>query len=104
MVEFYNKVFDAKLKRIDENDPMGFHLGELAGMQLFLCPNRIAGVLAQQNRQQFRFVVEDVDTLISKAIENGGERYGDTRQDDRARVGGISDPDENSIELIQFLA
>lgn len=103
MVMFYNTVFDTGLELVDPTSEFPFHVGELGGMQLFFCPNTITQIEATKNRLQLRVVVEDINDTISAAVAAGGQKLGDIHASDLAIIAGISDPDGNSIELIQYL-
>ncbi len=96
MLRFYNGVFDADLKLIDGTE---FYAGTLAeGITVLFCPNDIAQVDAKQNRQQFRFIVEDLKPIRERAAEYGGHvlQQGDTPD---ATTIGVMDPDGNTIEF-----
>ncbi|MEM9037487.1 MAG: VOC family protein [Actinomycetota bacterium] len=96
MVAFYDAVFDGGFDRIEGTD---FHLGSLAGFSVLLCPNEIAEVVAEKNRIQLRFVVDDVDALVARAEASGGGAYGERVESDGTIGWGVADPDGNSIEL-----
>ncbi len=98
MVAFYNTVFDAKIRAIADSP---FYSGTFAGTQIMLCPNSIAQVEATKNRIQLRVDVDNIATVVSTAVRNGGGDYGDRHEDESSIVQGIFDPDGNSIELIQ---
>ncbi len=101
MVRFYNEVFDAELVAIRTFGTHRFFSGKLAGVDLLLCPNEIAGVAAQQNRQQFRIAVDDLDGALAKVLEAGGQQKGDLQRENSSRVIAVMDPDGNTLELIQ---
>lgn len=97
VVRFHNLVFGAELTPLD--GPDSFHLGDLAGIPLVICPNEIAGVVAEQNRQQFRIAVADLDRAAEAVLEAGGSVIQDETADDR-RILGVRDPDGNTYELV----
>lgn len=103
MVHFYNAVFGAGLMLADPHSEFDFHVGRLGQLELFFCPNSITQIEAEKNRQQLRIVVEDVRETIALAVAAGGQMLGEIHVTDEAIVGGVSDPDGNSIELIQYL-
>lgn len=103
MVHFYNAVFAAGLMLADPHSEFDFHVGRLGPLELFFCPNSITQIEAEKNRQQLRVVVEDVHEAIAIAVAAGGQKLGEIHVTNGAIVGGISDPDGNSIELIQYL-
>ena len=102
MVRFYNAVFDADLRPVNPHGEFPFHMGHLAGLELFFCPNTIPQIEADKNRQQLRFVVDDIEAVIHTAVMASGNKIGDIQHEENALVGGITDPDGNSIELIQY--
>ncbi len=101
VVEFYNAVFDSELKPIAGLE--GFYSGKLGGFDMLLCPNEIAGVVAEQNRHQFRFVVGDLDAVLSKGRAMGGILIDDAQANGTSKSQGMRDPDGNSMEFIQYL-
>jgi len=103
MIAFYNAVFDAKLEptvNIGENQ---FYGGEMLGMQLIFCPNAIAGVVAEQNRQQFRFQVDNIETVMANGLANHGTEINEINNYKGAKVASLADPDGNTIEFMQVL-
>jgi predicted enzyme related to lactoylglutathione lyase len=103
MVRFYNAVFDAGLKPGAQMGGFQFYGGTLAEIELLFCPNEIAGVVAEQNREQFRIVVDDLEKVRQQAIEAGGSALDDVRITTTSKIAGLRDPDGNTIELIQYL-
>jgi catechol 2,3-dioxygenase-like lactoylglutathione lyase family enzyme len=93
MVAFYNEVCHAHLV-----PQLPFYRGELAGIDLLFCPNEIAGVDAKQNRQQFRFEVDDIHTVLEAVRQNGGEILNEGIENG-VRLVGVRDPDGNTIEF-----
>lgn len=67
---------------------------------MLFCPNSIAEVKAEQNRQQFRFVVEDAAGYLGKANASGGR--GELQESDGITIASIYDPDGNSMELVAY--
>lgn len=51
MMTFYNAVLNTNLHPIES--AAGFYKGTLADYDLTMCPNSVADVNAEQNRQQF---------------------------------------------------
>ncbi len=100
MAAFYNQVFVAGLERI-ESGSLTLFRGTLAGIPLLLCPAEIAGIDAKQNRLQLRFEVEDLQSVLRAAVENGGELLGEPDDGDGEVRAAVRDPDGNSIEFVQ---
>lgn len=102
MVRFYRDVFDAGLKPLEVIGGFQFYGGSLAGIDLLFCPNEIAGVVADQNRQQFRFVVDDLEEMRTKIIQSGGTLLDDMHETSTIISCGLRDPDGNTLELIEY--
>lgn len=93
MVEFYNQVLDANLTQMGDSP---FHSGQIAGLNVLMCPNAIAEVDANQNRQQFHFVVDDLDAALAKV--DGTKGTVDEKQGNEC---GVRDPDGNTLVFAQ---
>ena len=104
MVEFYNAVFDAQLKATVHIGDEQFYAGKLCGMKVTFCPNTIAGVIAEQNRQQFRFQVGDIEAVMEKGIANHGSEINPIEEYKGAKVASLADPDGNTIEFVEILS
>ena len=96
MVTFYKTVFKCEFT---ENKVYGTTLfsGTLGDIKLLLCPNEIAGVKAEQNRQQFEFTVKDLDVLIHDAKTAGGTIKDEIHTSGKERSVTVVDPDGNTI-------
>ena len=101
MVAFYNEVMDANLTAVPAFGDMVFHTGALAGLNIVLVPNGIAGVNAEQNRQQLRFTVTHVEKMAQKATESGGSLQDDIQVTPEGKMATVVDPDGNTIELFE---
>jgi predicted enzyme related to lactoylglutathione lyase len=99
MVGFYNEVFDCGLEPISRS-PLA--KGTLAGIELVLCPNSIAEVVADQNRHQLRIGVDDAEALALRVEQAGGSVL--NRSADGSKIVGISDPEGNTYEIIGSFA
>jgi catechol 2,3-dioxygenase-like lactoylglutathione lyase family enzyme len=96
MLRFYNGVFEADLTLIGGTE---FYAGTLAeGISLLFCPNDIAKVEAKQNRQQFRFIVDDLAKIRESVTAYGGQILNSNATDDANSI-GVRDPDGNTIEF-----
>lgn len=100
MVAFYNAVFEAGLT---PRAAFGATLyrGTLGGVGLQLCPNEVAGVVAEQNRHQLRFRVRNLDTMLARVRAAGGVLRGEISQEAGQRLAAVVDPDGNTLELIE---
>lgn len=103
MVRFYNAAFGADLELIDPTSEFPFHAGHLGNLDLIFCPNSLTQIEAEKNRQQLRLVVEDLETVLAAALRAGGQVLGEVQRAGPAVMVGLSDPDNNSIEVIQYL-
>jgi len=104
MVKFYNAVFNARLKATVHIGEEQFYAGRLCGMKLTFCPNTIAGVVAEQNRQQFRFQVADIEAVMAKGLANHGGEINPIEEYKGAKVASLADPDGNTIEFVEILS
>ncbi len=91
MAKFYTEVFGAKLQGMAMQGTT-LYSGTLGNLELVLCPKEIAGIQADQNTIQLRFVVHDVAKTMEAAVKAGGQKID---------AGSIRDPDGNSMELIR---
>jgi catechol 2,3-dioxygenase-like lactoylglutathione lyase family enzyme len=93
MRAFYDSVLDTGF------EPLGgspLWRGTLAGIEVVLCPNDLAGVDARQNRHQLRLAVADPAGSLARVVERGG-RIVDPWN---GEVGSFADPDGNTYELV----
>lgn len=97
MVAFYNRVLDTHLEPVADTP---FYRGTLGGIELLMCPNEIAGVIAQQNRQQFRFMVNNLGERLEQVVNCGGQIMGSQLEQNGSRLIGVRDPDGNTFELL----
>lgn len=104
MVAFYNAVFDASLEPTVNIGDKQFYGGTLLGMQLIFCPNAVAQVVAEQNRQQFRFHVEDIEQVMANGLANHGTEINEINEYKGAKVASLADPDGNTIEFVQVVS
>lgn len=104
MLRFYNAVFDAQLKETVHIGAAQFYGGQIAGLELTLCPNSIANVVAEQNRQQFRFAVADIEAVMRNGLANHGSEINPVDEYKGAKVASLADPDGNTIEFVQLLS
>ncbi|MCQ3932620.1 MAG: hypothetical protein DPW16_19395 [Chloroflexi bacterium] len=98
MVQFYNHVFAANLTQA--GSPL-FYTGTLAGCKLFFCSNSIPQIKAEKNRQQFHFIVDDLETTLHQVRQNNGQVMDDATEEDGMKAIGIIDPDGNTIVLLE---
>lgn len=100
MVQFYNAVFQAGLEPFEAFGTT-LYKGKLAQVDLLFCPNDILDIKAEKNRQQLSFVVESLTVIVKDALANHGSLMGEIQTSPEGNSCGISDPDGNSIELIE---
>lgn len=104
MVAFYNAVFDANLEPTVNIGDKQFYGGQMLGMQLIFCPNAIAQVVAEQNRQQFRFHVDDIEAVMKNGLANHGTEINAINEYKGAKVASLADPDGNTIEFVELVS
>jgi catechol 2,3-dioxygenase-like lactoylglutathione lyase family enzyme len=97
MAAFYNAVFDSGLRPFRAGGAV-FWRGNLAGVNLLLCPNEIAGVDARQARHQLLVAVPDLEAARRLAVQAGGTVES---PDGSSGTAIVRDPDGNTIELIE---
>lgn len=100
MVRFYNEVFASNLQPYQAFGTT-LYRGELAGIALTFCPNDLLEINAEKNRQQLSLSVEDLDAVLARVIAHGGTQLQEVAKTDAGRVCGVTDPDGNSIQLVQ---
>lgn len=101
MVHFYSAVFDCDFQ---EFEAFGAKLykGSLADFDLLICPNRIAGIQAEQNRHQLKFSVRNIVRTMEFALEAGGTVLNEITEDHQGfRIAAVRDPDGNTLEFEQ---
>ena len=96
MVALYNEAFQCGLEPIS-GSPL--FLGSFAGVEFQLCPNSLAGVVADQNRHQLRLAVEDPEGLAKSVTSARGAIVNRSGSGDR-NVIGVTDPEGNTMELV----
>ena len=104
MVQFYNAVLGAGLRRTVRIGDSHFYGGKIGQLELLLCPNTIAGVVAEQNRQQFRFSVTDLAAVMARGLANHGSEVNPIDEYMGAKVASLADPDGNTIEFVELLS
>lgn len=104
MLRFYNAAFDAGLKPTVHIGDEQFYAGRFCGMKVTFCPNTIAGVVAEQNRQQFRFQVADIEAVMATGLANHGSEINPIEEYKGAKVASLADPDGNTIEFVELLS
>lgn len=102
MVDFYQSVFKAEFQPVDAHGAMMFR-GRVAGLDLLLCPQEVAGVRAEQGRFQLKFQVHDIHRTIDLALTNGGSLLNAPVDNDGTKAAAVRDPDGNSIEFEQAI-
>jgi len=98
MVNFYQTVFKCEFNEVSIANTT-LYSGNLFGIKILLCPNELAGVIAQQNRQQFDIEVAGIKTVLQDVIKANGkikEPY-----NSETKTASVIDPDGNTIVFIE---
>ena len=66
-----------------------------------MCPNSVAQVDAKQNRQQFDFLVDDVQATLDTALAHGGTPLQPAQEHNGTIIASVYDPDGNSMVFSQ---
>ncbi|HEU4325984.1 MAG TPA: VOC family protein [Roseiflexaceae bacterium] len=96
MAAFYTGVFAADLQPVAAYGTT-LYRGSLAGVPLVLCPNVIAGVVAEQSRHQITLLVPELTPLLDQVRAHGGRVLGHPD----STTATVADPDGNTLELVQ---
>ncbi len=99
MTAFYSKVFNVEFKERD----FGFKMysTKIGDINFLFCPNEIAGVIAEQNRHQFDYLVENIGEVIDRALSAGGLLHTELQKTETESNVTIQDPDGNTMNFIQ---
>ncbi|MCP4632267.1 MAG: VOC family protein [candidate division Zixibacteria bacterium] len=99
-VKFYNAILELELKSYDVegNKLYGGKFGEI---ELLFCPKSFAGIEADENTIQLRFVVPDIKKSMEKGVRSGGTVMNEIYEHEGVSYSSLRDPDGNSLELIQ---
>ncbi len=99
MAAFYNAVLFTNFRKITHGEHTLYE-GFLVNIPLLLCPNAIAGVVAEQSRLQLHVCVPDLTQALEKVVQHNGTIITPpTEGGIKAAI--VHDPDGNSLELIQ---
>ena len=102
MVDFYQSVFRAEFQPVEVYGAMLFK-GKIAGLELLLYPQELAGIHVDQNRTLLKFQVHDVTQILDIALRNGGTMLNAPVENNGLLSAAVHDPDGNSIEFEQGL-
>ena len=100
MMTFYSAIFEVAFKPV-ELAGRQLHQAQLGDMELLLCPNDLAGVDADINTVQLRFVIKDVGTAYERGLKNGGKTLTEVQEIEGNVHASLRDPDGNSLEIMQ---
>jgi predicted enzyme related to lactoylglutathione lyase len=100
MVDFYQSVFHAEFQPVEAYGAMLFR-GKIAGLDLLLYPQEVAGIHVDQNRFLLKFEVTDINHILNLALTNGGSLLNAPVDNDGTKAAAVRDPDGNSIEFEQ---
>lgn len=103
MAAFYSSVFNSELSPVEA---YGYTLysGSFCGINLLICPNDLAGVNANQNRQQFDIEVSGIEKVLQKVEATGGNIKEALSITATHKIASVTDPDGNTIVFIEQLS
>lgn len=101
MVNFYNQLLNANFSPFNAKDFI-FYKGKIGDIDLLFCPNEMLGIKAEKNNIQFTVQVPNLQEILTKVTQYGGEQIQEINKGKRQSSVGILDPDGNSIELIEI--
>lgn len=100
MKDFYSGAFQIEFAEV-ELFGHSLYQGAQDGLIILLCPKALAGVEADINSIQPRFVVKDVAATFQQAVDSGGKSLTEVQEYDGEWIAAVRDPDNNSIEFVQ---
>ena len=100
MVKVYSRVLGIDLEPISLYSTT-LYSGRFGKIECMLCPKEIAGVEAEINTVQLRFVVEDVKLAFATATGLGAVILSKPQDMDGRLMAAVRDPDGNSLELAE---
>ncbi|MEM1137310.1 MAG: VOC family protein, partial [Bacteroidota bacterium] len=102
MLLFYKQVFKCDFDKKHTFNTTLYH-SNFAGLNVIFCPNEVAKVDARQNRQQFEFIIPNLEDVIKATKTTGGKMKGEIVISDEKKSAVILDPDGNTIVFTQNL-
>ena len=100
MVQFYSAVLGVEFtegtmfKRV-------LYRGAFGNIDLLLCPKDLAGVEANVNTIQLRFLVPDVQEAFTNGVKLGVVTLSEPSMVEDTMQAALRDPDGNSLELAE---
>lgn len=101
MVDFYSNLLGVDFV-IKEVFGATLYSGELGKLKLLFCPAAVAGNTATQNRHQLDVLVPNLNEILGKLDQYGGEIMGEVSDSAECMSVGVYDPDRNSMVLMQL--
>lgn len=100
MVAFYSAVLGLKFV---EREMFGRTLSSarFGDIDVLFCPKDLAGVEAETNTIQLRFVVDDAALAFAQGMKFGGIAITEPAEVEGSLQASLRDPDGNSLELTQ---
>jgi predicted enzyme related to lactoylglutathione lyase len=102
MVDFYTSVFQTEFQPVEAYGAMLFR-GNIAGLDMLLYPQELAGIHTDQNRFLLKFAVSDIKYTLNLALTNGGSLINAAVENEGKKSAAVRDPDGNSIEFEQLI-
>jgi catechol 2,3-dioxygenase-like lactoylglutathione lyase family enzyme len=103
MVAFYSTVLGIEFseRELFERKLYGGRFGDI---ELLFCPKDLAGVEANVNTIQVRFIVSDLNAAFAQGVNHGGVTISKPEMMNGQRHAALRDPDGNSLELKERVA
>ncbi len=100
MRDFYQSVFSIHF-RSEKSEGYVLYTGKLGEVDLQLCPAELAGNNTEQNRHQLTIAVNNLNETIRRVNRHSGQTTSDVAMYEGKLMVSITDPDDNSLVLIQ---
>lgn len=102
MVAFYHEFFDVDFA-VFEAMGVTLYEGRLGAVTFMFCPNELLKIKAEKNNVQLTLVVPDLQKILDSVDLYGGKILQQAAAQGSYLAAGITDPDGNSIELMQVI-
>jgi len=98
MVDFYQAALGVEFSQLAAYGTT-LYRSQVGAFAITICPNTIAGVVAEQSRHQVTYAVESLEDSVNRLAALGYEAVLSDASSPRSAV--ATDPDGNTLELSQ---